>query len=177
MIVGSSNAVNLTDGLDGLAIMPAVMVAGALGVFAYATGNVKFATYLQIAYIPGVGEMLICSAAMVGAGLGFLWFNSYPAQVFMGDVGALAIGAFARHDGRDRPPGDRAVRDGRHVRAGDGVGDAAGRVLQADRQAHLQDGADRHRFELKGWPEPKVIVPGKRPIASAPTSPMNTCAG
>src|SRR5271156_1725839 len=93
VIVGTSNAVNLTDGLDGLAIMPAVMVAAALGVFAYATGNFKSATYLQIPYIPGVGEALIFSATLVGAGLGFLWFNSYPAQVFMGDVGALAIGA------------------------------------------------------------------------------------
>src|SRR5271168_1905567 len=85
VIVGTSNAVNLTDGLDGLAIMPAVMVAAALGVFAYVTGNVKFAAYLQIPYINGVGELLIVSAALVGAGLGFLWFNSYPAQVFMGD--------------------------------------------------------------------------------------------
>src|ERR1700723_4522977 len=93
VIVGSSNAVNLTDGLDGLAIMPAVMVAAALGVFAYVTGNFRFATYLQIPYIPGVGEVLIVSASLVGAGLGFLWFNTYPAQVFMGDVGALAIGA------------------------------------------------------------------------------------
>src|ERR1700678_919937 len=93
VIVGTSNAVHLTDGLDGLAIMPAVMVAAALGVFAYVTGNIRFATYLQIPYIPGVGEALIFSATLVGAGLGFLWFNSYPAQVFMGDVGALAIGA------------------------------------------------------------------------------------
>ncbi len=84
---------NLTDGLDGLAIMPAVMVAAALGVFAYATGNIKFATYLQIPYINGVGEVLVFCATTVGAGLGFLWFNSYPAEVFMGDVGALAIGA------------------------------------------------------------------------------------
>jgi len=93
VIVGTSNAVNLTDGLDGLAIMPAVMVAAALGVFAYATGNFKFATYLQIPYIPGAGEVLIFCATIAGAGLGFLWFNSYPAEVFMGDVGALAIGA------------------------------------------------------------------------------------
>src|ERR1019366_1327373 len=93
VIVGTSNAVNLTDGLDGLAIMPAVMVATALGIFAYATGNIKFATYLQIPYINGVGELLIFCATTVGSGLGFLWFNSYPAEVFMGDVGALAIGA------------------------------------------------------------------------------------
>src|SRR6202023_612802 len=90
VIVGTSNAVNLTDGLDGLAIMPAVMVATALGIFAYTTGNIKFATYLQIPYIHGVGELLIFSATLVGAGLGVLWFNTYPAQVFMGDVGALA---------------------------------------------------------------------------------------
>jgi len=93
VIVGTSNAVNLTDGLDGLAIMPAVMVVTALGVFAYTTGNIKFATYLQIPYINGVGELLIFSATLTGAGLGFLWFNCYPAEVFMGDVGALAIGA------------------------------------------------------------------------------------
>jgi len=93
VIVGASNAVNLTDGLDGLAIMPCVMVAGALGVFAYVTGNVNFAAYLQIPYVPGVGEVLIFVATIVGAGLGFLWFNTYPAQVFMGDVGALALGA------------------------------------------------------------------------------------
>jgi len=92
VIVGSSNAVNLTDGLDGLAIMPCVMVAGALGVFAYVTGNVNFAAYLHIPYVPGVGEMLIFLGTLAGAGLGFLWFNTYPAQVFMGDVGALALG-------------------------------------------------------------------------------------
>jgi len=92
VIVGSSNAVNLTDGLDGLAIMPTVMVAGALGVFAYVTGNAVFAKYLLIPYIPGAGELTVFCAALVGAGLAFLWFNAYPAQVFMGDVGALALG-------------------------------------------------------------------------------------
>jgi phospho-N-acetylmuramoyl-pentapeptide-transferase len=93
VIVGSSNAVNLTDGLDGLAIMPAVLVAGALGVFAYASGNVVFANYLGIPYIAGSGEVLVICAGIVGAGLGFLWFNTYPAQVFMGDIGAVALGA------------------------------------------------------------------------------------
>ena len=93
VIVGASNAVNLTDGLDGLAIMPAVLVAGALGVFAYAAGNAVFANYLGIPHIPGTGEMLVFCAAIFGAGLGFLWFNTYPAQVFMGDIGALALGA------------------------------------------------------------------------------------
>ena len=92
VIVGSSNAVNLTDGLDGLAIMPVVLVGGTLGVFAYVTGNAVFAKYLLIPYIPGAGELLIFCAAMGGAGLAFLWFNTHPAQVFMGDVGALALG-------------------------------------------------------------------------------------
>ena len=92
VIVGTSNAVNLTDGLDGLAIMPVVMVSGALGIFAYVTGNAVFAKYLQLPHIPGAGELLVFCAALSGAGLAFLWFNAYPAQVFMGDVGALALG-------------------------------------------------------------------------------------
>jgi phospho-N-acetylmuramoyl-pentapeptide-transferase len=93
VIVGTSNAVNLTDGLDGLAIMPAVMIGGALGVFAYVAGNAVYAKYLLFPYIPGAGELAVLCAALVGAGLGFLWFNAYPAEVFMGDVGALALGA------------------------------------------------------------------------------------
>jgi len=93
VVVGSSNAVNLTDGLDGLAIMPTVMVAGSLAIFAYVTGHFYFAKYLSILYVPGAGELMVFCAAMVGAGLGFLWFNAYPAEVFMGDVGALALGA------------------------------------------------------------------------------------
>ena len=93
VIVGTSNAVNLTDGLDGLAIMPTVMIAAAFAVFAYATGNAVYAKYLHIPYVPGAGELCILLGAMAGAGLGFLWFNAYPAQVFMGDVGALALGA------------------------------------------------------------------------------------
>ena len=92
VIVGSSNAVNLTDGLDGLAIMPVVMVGSALGVFAYITGNAVYSKYLLFPYIPGAGELLIFCAAMAGAGLAFLWFNTHPAQVFMGDVGALSLG-------------------------------------------------------------------------------------
>ena len=92
VIVGTSNAVNLTDGLDGLAIMPAVMVASALGIFAYVTGNAVFSKYLLIPFIPGASELMVFCAALAGAGLGFLWFNAYPAQVFMGDVGALALG-------------------------------------------------------------------------------------
>ena len=92
VIVGASNAVNLTDGLDGLAIMPVVMVGSALGVFAYVTGSSVFSKYLLLPHIPGAGELLIFCAAMAGAGLAFLWFNTHPAQVFMGDVGALALG-------------------------------------------------------------------------------------
>ncbi len=93
VIVGTSNAVNLTDGLDGLAIMPTVMIAGALAIFAYVAGNAVFAKYLLMPYIPGAGELAVFLGAMAGAGLGFLWFNAYPAEVFMGDVGALALGA------------------------------------------------------------------------------------
>jgi phospho-N-acetylmuramoyl-pentapeptide-transferase len=93
VIVGTSNAVNLTDGLDGLAIMPAVMVGSALGVFAYVVGNVVYSKYLLFPYIPGAGELTVFCAALAGAGLGFLWFNAYPADVFMGDVGALSLGA------------------------------------------------------------------------------------
>jgi phospho-N-acetylmuramoyl-pentapeptide-transferase len=158
VIVGTSNAVNLTDGLDGLAIMPAVMVAAALGVFAYATGNIKFATYLQIPYIPGVGEALIFSAALVGAGLGFLWFNSYPAQVFMGDVGALAIGASL---------GTLAVIVRQEivlfVMGGVFVLETVSVMLQVASfrltgKRIFRMAPIHHHFELKGWAEPKVIV-------------------
>lgn len=93
VVVGTSNAVNLTDGLDGLAILPTVMVAGALGIFAYVAGNLNFSSYLAMPYVAGAGELMVFCAGMVGAGLGFLWFNAYPAEVFMGDVGALALGA------------------------------------------------------------------------------------
>ena len=158
VIVGTSNAVNLTDGLDGLAIMPAVMVAAALGVFAYATGNFKFATYLQSPYIPGVGEALIFSATLVGAGLGFLWFNSYPAQVFMGDVGALAIGASL---------GTLAVIVRQEivlfVMGGVFVLETVSVMLQVASfkltgKRIFRMAPIHHHFELKGWPEPKVIV-------------------
>jgi phospho-N-acetylmuramoyl-pentapeptide-transferase len=158
VIVGTSNAVNLTDGLDGLAIMPAVMVAAALGVFAYATGNFKFATYLQIPYIPGVGEALIFSATLVGAGLGFLWFNSYPAQVFMGDVGALAIGSAL---------GTLAVLVRQEIvlfiMGGVFVLETVSVMLQVASfkltgRRIFRMAPIHHHFELKGWAEPKVIV-------------------
>jgi phospho-N-acetylmuramoyl-pentapeptide-transferase len=158
VVVGSSNAVNLTDGLDGLAILPAVMVGGALGVFAYATGHVNFSQYLSIPYIPGVGEVVVFCGALVGAGLGFLWFNTYPAQVFMGDVGALALGAAL---------GILAVLVRQElvllVMGGVFVMETVSVILQVAsykltgrrifRMAPLH-----HHFELKGWPEPRVIV-------------------
>src|SRR3984885_5057467 len=158
VIVGTSNAVNLTHGLDGLAIMPAVMVAAALGVFAYVTGNVKFAGYLQIPYIPGAGEVLIFGATLVGAGLGFLWFNSYPAQVFMGDVGALAIGAAL---------GTMAVIVRQEivlfVMGGVFVIETVSVMLQVASfkltgKRIFRMAPIHHHFELKGWTEPKVIV-------------------
>jgi phospho-N-acetylmuramoyl-pentapeptide-transferase len=158
VIVGSSNAVNLTDGLDGLAIMPAVMVAAALGIFAYVTGNIKFAGYLQIPYINGVGELLIVSATLVGAGLGFLWFNSYPAQVFMGDIGALAIGASL---------GTLAVIVRQEivffVMSGVFVLETVSVILQVASfrltgKRIFRMAPIHHHFELKGWAEPKVIV-------------------
>ena len=158
VIVGSSNAVNLTDGLDGLAIMPTVMVAGALAVFAYLTGNFKFATYLGIPYVAGVGELVVFCSALVGAGLGFLWFNTYPAQVFMGDVGALALGAAL---------GVVAVVVRQElvllIMGGVFVMETLSVILQVTsykltRRRIFQMAPLHHHFELKGWPEPRVIV-------------------
>ena len=158
VIVGTSNAVNLTDGLDGLAIMPAAMVAGALGVFAYLTGNSVFSTYLGIPYIPGVGELLIFCATIVGAGLGFLWFNAYPAQVFMGDIGALALGAAL---------GVVAVMVRQEivlvVMGGVFVLETVSVILQVASykltgKRIFRMAPIHHHFELKGWAEPKVIV-------------------
>jgi phospho-N-acetylmuramoyl-pentapeptide-transferase len=158
VIVGTSNAVNLTDGLDGLAIMPAAMVAGALGVFAYLTGNSVFSTYLGIPYIAGVGELLIFCATIVGAGLGFLWFNAYPAQVFMGDIGALALGAAL---------GVVAVMVRQEivlvVMGGVFVLETVSVILQVASykltgKRIFRMAPIHHHFELKGWAEPKVIV-------------------
>lgn len=158
VIVGSSNAVNLTDGLDGLAILPIVLVGGGLGIFAYLSGNSHFASYLEIPYLPGMGELAVFCGAIVGAGLGFLWFNSYPAQVFMGDVGALSLGAAL---------GCVAVMVRQEIvlfiMGGLFVAETVSVILQVGyfkmtgrrifRMAPLH-----HHFELKGWPEPKVIV-------------------
>ncbi len=158
MIVGMSNAVNLTDGLDGLAIMPAALVVSALGIFAYASGNAVFAHYLQIPEIHGAGELLIFCASLAGAGLGFLWFNSYPAQVFMGDVGALAIGAAI---------GVLAVIVRQELVAllmgGVFVLETASVILQVASfkltgRRIFRMAPIHHHFELKGWAEPKVIV-------------------
>ncbi|MEY6431714.1 phospho-N-acetylmuramoyl-pentapeptide-transferase [Thioalkalicoccus limnaeus] len=158
VIVGSSNAVNLTDGLDGLAIMPTVLVGGALGIFVYATGHVDFANYLRIPYIPGVGEVVIFCGALVGAGLGFLWFNAYPAQVFMGDVGALALGAAL---------GVIAVLSRQElvlfIMGGIFVAETLSVMLQVAsfklmRRRIFRMAPLHHHFELKGWPEPRVIV-------------------
>jgi len=157
-IVGFSNAVNLTDGLDGLAIMPTVMVACALGVFAYASGHAEFARYLQIPSIPGSGELVIISAAIAGAGLGFLWFNTYPAMVFMGDVGALALGAVL---------GTMAVIVRQElvlvVMGGIFVIETLSVMIQVASfkltgKRVFRMAPIHHHFELKGWPEPRVIV-------------------
>ncbi|MYM64685.1 phospho-N-acetylmuramoyl-pentapeptide-transferase [Pseudomaricurvus sp. HS19] len=158
VIVGSSNAVNLTDGLDGLAIMPSVMVGGALGVIAYLAGHSEFAQYLHIPYVQGAGELVVFCAALGGAGLGFLWFNTYPAQVFMGDVGALALGAalgviavIVRHEIVFFIMGGVFVMETVSVILQVGSFKLTGRRIF--RMAPLH-----HHFELKGWPEPRVIV-------------------
>jgi phospho-N-acetylmuramoyl-pentapeptide-transferase len=158
VIVGTSNAVNLTDGLDGLAIMPTVMVGGALGVFCYLSGNINFAQYLLIPYVPGAGELIVFCAAMVGAGLGFLWFNTYPAQVFMGDVGALALGAAL---------GTIAVIVRQEIvlfiMGGVFVIETLSVIIQVASfkltgKRVFRMAPIHHHFELKGWPEPRVIV-------------------
>ncbi len=158
IIVGFSNAVNLTDGLDGLAIMPSVLLAVALGIFAYLSGNAVFSSYLDIPAIPGAGELAIFCGALAGAGLGFLWFNTYPAQVFMGDVGALAIGAAL---------GCIAVIVRQEIvlliMGGVFVMETASVMLQVASfkltgKRIFRMAPIHHHFELKGWPEPRVIV-------------------
>ena len=158
MIVGMSNAVNLTDGLDGLAILPTVMVAAALGFIAYLVGHVEFANYLQIPYVAGSGELAVFCGAMIGAGLGFLWFNAYPAQVIMGDVGALALGAalglvasIVRHEIVLLIMGGLFVLEIGSVILQVASFKTTGRRMFRMAPIH-------HHFELKGWPEPRVIV-------------------
>ena len=158
VIVGSSNAVNLTDGLDGLAILPTVMVAGALGIFIYVIGHIQFSSYLGFPYIVGVGEVVVFCGAMVGAGLGFLWFNTYPAQIFMGDIGALALGAalgivavLARQELVLLIMGGVFVIETMSVILQVGSYKLTGKRIFKMAPLH-------HHFELKGWPEPRVIV-------------------
>ncbi|MEE9310438.1 MAG: phospho-N-acetylmuramoyl-pentapeptide-transferase [Cocleimonas sp.] len=158
VIVGTSNAVNLTDGLDGLAIMPTILVAAALGIFVYAGGNIKISAYLDIPYVTGSGELVIFCGAIFGAGLGFLWFNTYPAQVFMGDVGALSLGAAL---------GIIAVIVRQElvlfIMGGVFVMEAVSVILQVGSyklrgKRIFRMAPIHHHFELKGWAEPKVIV-------------------
>ena len=158
VIVGTSNAVNLTDGLDGLAIMPTVMIGGALGIFAYITGNAIFSRYLGFPYIPGAGELAVICGAIAGAGLGFLWFNAYPADVFMGDVGALALGAalgtiaiIVRQEIVLFIMGGVFVVETRSVVIQVASFKATGR--RVFRMAPLH-----HHYELKGWKENQVVV-------------------
>jgi phospho-N-acetylmuramoyl-pentapeptide-transferase len=158
VLVGSSNAVNLTDGLDGLAIMPAVLVGGALGVFAYITGHAVFAKYLQFTYIAGVGELTVICGALAGAGLGFLWFNAYPAEVFMGDVGALSLGATL---------GVIAVAVRQEIvlfiMGGIFVAETLSVMIQVTSfkltgKRVFRMAPIHHHFELKGWKETQVVV-------------------
>ena len=158
VIVGSSNAVNLTDGLDGLAIMPIAIASGALGLFSWVAGNAVFSDYLAVPFVPGAGELMVICAAIGGAGLGFLWFNSYPAQVFMGDVGALSLGATL---------GTVAVVVRQEIAwaivGGIFVMEAVSVMVQVASYRLTGKRVFRmapmhHHFELKGWPEPKIIV-------------------
>jgi phospho-N-acetylmuramoyl-pentapeptide-transferase len=158
IIVGASNAVNLTDGLDGLAIGPSVITAATYMLFAYLAGHIKIASYLQIQYVPGVGELAVFCGALVGAGLGFLWFNAYPAQVFMGDTGSLALGGAL---------GVVAVMVKQEIVlalvGGIFVMEALSVIVQVTsyrtrRKRVFRMAPIHHHFELKGWKEPKIIV-------------------
>ena len=158
VIVGTSNAVNLTDGLDGLAIMPIILISGALGVFAYITGNINFANYLILPYIAGIEEISVICSAIIGAGLGFLWFNAYPAQIFMGDVGSLGLGATL---------GVIAIIVRQElllfVMGGVFVAETLSVIIQVcsfklTGKRIFRMAPIHHHFELSGWPEPRVIV-------------------
>ena len=158
VIVGSSNAVNLTDGLDGLAIMPTVMIATALGIFAYVAGNINMSDYLGVPYIKDAGEVFIICAAIAGSGVGFLWFNTYPAQVFMGDVGALSLGAalgliavIIRQELVLAIMGGVFILETMSV-----ILQVVSFKLTGKRMFNMAP--IHHHFELKGWAEPKVIV-------------------
>jgi phospho-N-acetylmuramoyl-pentapeptide-transferase len=159
VIVGSSNAVNLTDGLDGLAILPVVLVAGALAVFAYISGNIEFSRYLLLPYVPGAGELAIFCAAMIGAGLGFLWYNAYPALVFMGDVGALALGgALGTIAIIVRQELILAIMGGIFVLEAISVMLQVGSYKLRNKKRIFKMAPIHHHFELTGWPETRVTV-------------------
>ena len=158
VIVGTSNAVNLTDGLDGLAILPCVMVAAGLGLIGYVSGNVIYSDYLNIPFLPGTGEMLVFCGALMGSGIGFLWFNTYPAQVFMGDVGSLSLGAalgivtvIIRHEYVLLIMGGLFVVEALSV-----IVQVISFKLTGKRVFKMAP--LHHHYELKGWPEPRVIV-------------------
>ncbi|MFL6680484.1 MAG: phospho-N-acetylmuramoyl-pentapeptide-transferase, partial [Burkholderiaceae bacterium] len=162
--VGASNAVNLTDGLDGLAIMPVVLVAGALGLFAYVVGNAVYSKYLLFPYIPGAGELLIFCAAIAGAGLAFLWFNAHPAQVFMGDVGALSLGGalgtiavITRQEIVLGIMGGVFVAEALSVMAQVGYFKYTKRKYGEGRRI-LKMAPLHHHFEKSGWTETQVVI-------------------
>jgi len=164
VIVGASNAVNLTDGLDGLAIMPVILVAASLGIFAYVTGSSTYAKYLHLPHIPGTGELLIFCAALAGAGLAFLWFNAHPAQVFMGDVGALALGGalgtiavIVRQEIVLAIMGGIFVVEALSVIAQVGWFKYTKRRYGEGRRL-LKMAPLHHHFEKNGWAETKVVV-------------------
>ena len=158
IIVGSSNAVNLTDGLDGLAILPVILITSALGLIAWSAGNIIVSEYLYIPYIPGTGELLVICGALIGAGIGFLWFNAYPAQIFMGDVGSLSMGAFialvaiiVRHEIVFAVMSLVFIMEALSV------------ILQVSsfkirKKRIFKMAPIHHHFELLGWKEPKIIV-------------------
>ena len=157
-LVGLSNAVNLTDGLDGLAILPCVMVAAGLGIIGYLAGNIIYSEFLNIPYLPGTGEMIVFCGALVGSGIGFLWFNTYPAQVFMGDVGSLSLGAslgivtvIIRHEYVLLVMGGLFVIEALSV-----IVQVISFKLTGKRVFNMAP--LHHHYELKGWPEPRVIV-------------------
>ena len=158
VVIGTSNAVNLTDGLDGLAILPCVMVAAGLGIIGYLAGNIIYSDFLNIPYLPGTGEMIVFCGALVGAGIGFLWFNTYPAQVFMGDVGSLSLGAalgivtvIIRHEYVLLVMGGLFVIEALSV-----IVQVASFKMTGKRVFNMAP--LHHHYELKGWPEPRVIV-------------------
>ena len=158
VIVGSANAVNLTDGLDGLAIMPVMIAAGTLGVIAYAVGRVDFTDYLDVHYVPGTGELLIFCAGLIGGGLGFLWYNAPPAAVFMGDTGSLALGGAlgaiavaTKHELVWAIIGGLFVVEALSRHRAGGLFQAHGRRVFLMAPIH-------HHFEKKGWAEPQVVI-------------------